>query len=827
MLTAWNNWPNLLAASSRQQEEFVTELRYIPEGWWGVAVVATVLVVCWAVISMYRREGRRGASLRLRTVLGVVRSLVLVLLVIILLEPVRVRILRKWIDSYTLVLVDQSSSMGLADMYRDSDERARAATVLGGDPSQARREELVQRTLSADDRAFLSDLAKRNRVQVYGFSNEPKLLGTIRAGWEDGGAATPEDESQVDAESVKDLPLTLKASGSTTNVERAVRRSVEALGNQRIAGVVVFSDGEINQGATAEDIARFAVDHDIPIYAVGVGDPSPARNVRIAEVLAPENAFKNDPFTITVRLATQGVAGETLRVELYERDEAKGGEGRIVATKSVRVGSDGAVDSVSFERSQAQVGRYAYTVRVPVLESETVAEDNESQTLVNVIDARTRVLLVAGEPSWDYRYLTRLLQRDATFDLSVWLQSADLAAVREGNTVIDHLPADPEELLAYDAIILMDPDPSELSDAWCQLVDTFVTQHAGGLLYTAARPRTAAFMRDPAVKSLIDLLPVTLDPEADLVLNRIGHYQTKPSPLEIPSEAFGHPIMRLGSDVAATKLGWQGIGDIYWHYPVRRAKPAATVLMRDGDPAMRNDDGGHVLAAVQYAGAGCTGFLAIDGTWRWRRFGPETFDRFWVQFVRYLVESKLLGGSKRGTLMTQSDQYSLGEAVTVTARLFDARFEPLKSDQVKAKYELGGGRREFSLLPDRDRPGWFEGRFVPDQTGVYRISVELPTAPGRAPDEIARDIRVSRPNIEIMRPQMDRANLTTLAEHSAGGRYFEIDQASQIPNLIPDLHEEIPIRSRPTSLWDNWAVLSLLIGLLCMEWAIRKWKQLL
>ena len=74
---------------------------------------------------------------------------------------------------------------------------------------------------------------------------------------------------------------------------------------------------------------------------------------------------------------------------------------------------------------------------------------------------------------------------------------------------------------------------------------------------------------------------------------------------------------------------------------------------------------------------------------------------------------------------------------------------------------------------------------------------------------------------------MDRARLRTLAEQSFGGRYFEVDEASTMPDLIPDLHEEIPIRSRPTTLWDNGMTLALLLTLLSIEWAIRKWNRLL
>jgi hypothetical protein len=49
----------------------------------------------------------------------------------------------------------------------------------------------------------------------------------------------------------------------------------------------------------------------------------------------------------------------------------------------------------------------------------------------------------------------------------------------------------------------------------------------------------------------------------------------------------------------------------------------------------------------------------------------------------------------------------------------------------------------------------------------------------------------------------------------------------EVPSLIPDLHAEIPVRSRPTTLWDNWVTLAVLVALLAVEWAVRKWNRLL
>ena len=831
----------IVAAVGRDETKFVTELRHLAEGWFAVGAVALAAAAVWVVVWMYRCEGRIGASTRVRMFLATLRCVVILLLGVILLEPVRVKILRRWIDSYTIVLLDESSSMDLADNYRDAATAASVKKVLGvSQLPSVRRVELVNRILQDDGRKFLRDLANNNRVKIYTFSDEAHHVTTVRAAREYASNATPTGEldsvnpeaqpaetsasglSGIDAVNVE-----LTALGSATNLERAFRRSLESVGGAPIAGIVVMTDGGVNRGAPVEVVARYARERGVPVHVIGLGDPSAPRNVRVAEVLAPQNVFKQDPFAITVGLTAEGLAGESLHLTLSERNVTDGGESKRVDSRRVVVGPGGAIAPVTFERRQDRVGRFVYTLSVTPVDDESVTDDNTKEVSVSVIDAKTRVLLVAGGPSWDYRYVTTLLERDDTFDLSCWLQSADVSAVRDGDTVIDHLPIMAEELFDYDVVILMDPDKSEFDESWSELADTLVSEHGGGLLFAAARPRSPAFLRERSLKKLLALLPVTFDPEADLVLNQVGHYQLTSSPIEIPEDAFSHPVIRDSGDAIAAKLAWRGIGEVYWHYPVLRAKQVATVLMRHGSPRMRNSDGGHVLAATQFVGAGRSAFLAFDSTWRWRRFGERYYDRFWVQLIRYLAEGKLLGGSKRATLIVENERPTIGEAVTVTTRLLDSRYEPLKRDRVVASYEVEGERRELELMARGDRPGWFEGRFVPDRVGSYRVRVRIPDARVDEPQYVQREVVVSRPNLEILRPHMNKDALRVLAEQSAGGRYWNVDESGELARSIPDLHEEIPIRSRPTTLWDNAATLALLVTLLCVEWAVRKWNRLL
>ncbi len=813
----------LIAQINRVVEERRFEFAALPTGWSAIFAIAGLVAVCWIIFAFYRTEGRRGASSIQRMFLAVLRCLVILTLAGILVQPVLATYLHRWIDSYCIVLVDDSSSMDLRDRYREPADAARVESVM---PSETvlplRRTDVVEQLLTRNDYALLEGLREHNRVKVFTFSDAPELIGTLSAAREQIEQAGQEDQNSETSLLTTDAALrtSFDAQGSATNIARAVRSAIESLSGAPLAGVVVFSDGGFNQGDPLEVVARFVGEQGVPLHVVGIGDPAEPRNVRITEIAAPENAFESDPFSITVHIATQGMAGDSLVVGLYDGDSTS-----PLETRTVSVSPTDEVAPIVFTQTRETLGRSVYRVEIPVREDESVSDDNTKTCTVNVIDDKMRVLLISGSPSWEYRYLSRLLVRDETFDVSCWLQSADTNAVRDGNTIIDALPATPADLFKYDAVVMLDPDPAEFGPGWAKLLADFTTEHAGGVLYAAARPYASTFLRDPAVARIVQLLPVTPDPEADLILNRVGHYQTRDWPIEIEKTAIGHPILKRPG--ASSGAGfWRDLPGVYWHYPVLREKPVATVLLRHGSPQMRNAYGQHVLMATQFAGSGRTAYLGIDSTWRWRRQGDALFNTFWVNTLRYLVEGKLLGAKQRASLFTDGDTFQIGEAVMVTARLFDARFEPLEIDSVTASFGASARTTDFKLNRLSDRPGWYEGRITPNATGHYRIALTL-HAGGAEPIHTTHEIQVVRPNIEVVNPRMNRAALQMLAERSPGGRYYDIDEIDSLTDSIADHHELTTVRSRPEQLWDRWWTLAALIGLLSLEWAVRKWVRLL
>ncbi|RIK68340.1 MAG: hypothetical protein DCC65_03895 [Planctomycetota bacterium] len=795
-------------------------------------------VAIYAIVWLYRRESRGQLSRRMRWTLAGLRVALLGLLGFIGLEPVIVNYVHRRIDAYTLVLVDESASMSLADAYRLPEDARRAEAVLGGDsPEAVNRADLEERLLTDRESGLLPRLARRNKLVVAKFSDVLRPIGAFPSATS--APAGDGNVAPVDWTAISEAGLEINPAGSATDVGMAVRGAIDGVGGAPIAGVVLLSDGGFNRGESPAVIAQMLKARGVPLYAVGVGDPSEPLNVVVTEVAGPRSAFKNDPFSVTVRLEARNLENQSLSVELLERSAGTAGTPQPVDRRTVRVNEDGTVEPVVFERKIARPGAMSYVARVAPVEHEAIAADNEKEILpaVQILDDKMRVLLVAGSPVYDYRFLARMLERDATVDVSTWLQSADMNSVRDGNTIITELPEKQEELFKYDAVILIDPDPEQLDPAWGSLLAAFVSDHGGGLLYGAGNKFAGRFFRSPNTASIVEMLPVVPEPDAEIMLNELGQYQTRAWPIEIPDAALGDSILRQADNLAENRAVWSALDGVYWHFPVRREKPVAVTLMRHSNPRMVSSFGPHVLLATQFVGSGRCVYLGLNSTWRWRKHDEKYFNRFWIQMTRYLVEGRLLGGRSRGMILTPKDQFDLGESVPVTVRALDERFDPLLVPELELVAASTSGSDDsgeprqplrVTLTPVVGREGYYQGRFIPLQAGTIHLSVTLPglpTGPGPSP-VLERDLTINRPAIEMRNTAMNRAALEQLALGS-GGRYFDVDEAPRIAELIPDSSRTLVSRERPRPLWDNAYVLVLLAVIVTLEWALRRKARLL
>ena len=804
------------------------ELQFVwthpPVSWQVVLLLAALAGLLFVIGWFYRRE-LAACPPRVRILLAVLRGLVMLAVALIFLGPALGVSVRQTVEPSVLVLLDESLSMTVRDRYREKEALAAVVSFTKRSEADIRqnppsREALMNELLQRDDGAFLRGLAAKGRVQVLSFAENTRLRTAL-------GVRTPEALSGAGDLEQGGMVPPVEARGLGTNLGRALREAIQSVAGNRVAALVLVSDGCDTVAEDPLEMASRFGRQGIPVFTVPVGDPSAVCNVRVSEMWAPESVSRKDAFAIQAQIQVRNVDAAQMVVELRQSpgEAPESDPGTVVASQALAIERSQTTYSVTFSHKPEQAGRFRYTVAVPVLPDEVVDTDNRRSARVQVLDQKLRVLLVSGGPSWDYRLVRTLLSRDATVDLSCWLQSLRGALRQDGTTPIDHVPATPAELFGYDALLLMDPNPEIFTEQWLGLLREYVGTHGGGLLWMAGTTYTAQSLSLAQGGGVLrELLPVRWQNAAAMV-DPAGQRNggAREWALRVRGAGADHPMLRLTTEPRRNIDLWENMPGVFWSYSVSGAVPGAQVLIEHTDPGLKRGEAGMPLLVEGQYGSGRVIWMGFSETWRWRRTGEEQFNRFWIQGVRELAAGRLLRGKSHGQISTERDCYSMGETVRVTGRLFDAVYRPLVAPFVKVRVASGDGAtgQDIELTPMPGRDGVYGGSFAARSLGPNEIQMATAEIPGAAAERLTCSFLVELPNVEFADPQLNRGLLQLLAATS-GGACLNLDRLADLPSRIPDCRESLVTQSKPIELWDTSRVLWLLVILLGIEWAVRK-----
>ncbi len=766
-------------------------------GWPPWATLLLVAVIVGLIVAVYLRESAT-ASLAYRLSLAAVRVLLAVLLLGMIAQYAL--LLHRTGLPYLAVLVDDSASMATVDRYDEKEaealsRRLRQAGIEGG----LTRLNLARLLLLERDEALLRAMGEDYKLRVYYLEDSTA-----------GARASAAEDRRALADGLR----ALEPDGASTRLGSAVRSILGDLRGTAPAAIVLLTDGITTEGPSLAEAAAHARRSGVPLYAVGIGDQRPARNVKLADLLVDDVVFVDDVVNFEFKLSGEGFEGRTVTVTLREEDDP-----RVLAQRDVTIEAPGGPQQVRLPYRPTEEGDRRYVLEAAPLEGEVQTEDNRVEQLVHVRKEQIGVLLVEGYPNYEFRYLRNMLDRDPTVRLHTVLQEADPEYAGQDETALRVFPVRREELFDYDVIILGDVNPSRLGAASLQNLADFVDQPSkGGALVFIAGPRQfmpSAYRGTPLER----LFPFDLNsvryPDPDRVLDE--GFSVTPTELGLAT-----PPMELGDSPAESREIWNRLPPVYWMIDTPDLKPAARVLA--AHPTRTTGAGRPMpLVTLHYVGAGKVLFHATDATWRWRwRVGDVFFARYWIQAIRYLSRSKLTESGRQVELAVDRGdraEYRLGEPVRLRVTFVDERLAPAEDDGVSVVLERRGGKTErIKLHRTAFSRGVFEALRDNLPLGAYHAWLAAPTIEGKAP---AVDFSVDPQAGESERLQMDAVELRRAADLTRGHFYPQ----AAADRLLGDLPEgrQVPVEALPPEpLWNRWPVLLLFLVLLVAEWALRK-----
>ena len=636
----------------------------------------------------------------------------------------------------------------------------------------------------------------------------------------------------------------LVARGTETRLGEALRFVIEKEQGGPIAGIVAFTDGNSNAGLKPEIAAQLAHESKIPLYMVGLGSAKEPVNVGIAELQAPPRVFPGDDFTLTGFLHAHGLEGRTVRVQLYSAadrpDIDMNREGELEDERQVRLLEDGKLASVRFEVTPSETGRRIYQLRVRPPARDQNQRDNQEQSLVRVVERKNKVLLAAGGPTREYRFVRNLLYRDDHTQVDVLLQTSRPGISQEADHILFDFPNTPQEMFQYDAMLAFDVDWNQVERHGVELLERWIAHKAGGLILVAGPVHTPSWSLSARGNARLDTIkalhPVVFygPSGASFHLSRVE--SARAWPLEFTTEGHRAEFLWLDDTSLASERVWSSFPGVYGFFAAKSTKPGAQVYARFSDPQSSASGELPVYLAGHFYGAGRVFYMASGEMWRLRSLDESYFEQFYTKLIRYVSQSRLLRDSNRGLLLVEQERCLVGETVNVRTVLSDPQHRPLVEPEVAGWLVAPDGiRQSLDLVAgdDATREGIYTGQFSASLRGSYRVELPIPDSPE---DEVlVREVQVRLPDREVHRPQRNDPVLKRLAQKSDGAYYVGMEavlppgRMSPLVGQIPPQDQITYVPGAPDKNFDR-ALMSWLLVLigstLSMEWLLRRLHKL-
>ncbi len=730
--------------------------------WWGyLLAVAGAIVLAWLA---YARVPVKLTPVT-RGTLTALRAVTLLLLMAILLRPVVTVPPAAARNSLLPVLVDVSRSMRLTD---------------DGGASRLEQAQAIVRDLQAR-------LSSEYRLEVLTFGE------TLAAA------------ADVDR---------LAATARRSDLSGALADAGERYKNQRVAGLIVLSDG----GDTAPQEAE-AGSLTAPILAVGIGGTEIARDREVVNLTVGEPLLPGASVDLSVSATSAGYGTQPVELRVSAN-------GRPVDTRRVTPSAEGAPIHAVFTVSPEPAVPTVYTVEIPAAADELAAENNVRSVLVPPQAGRRKVLILEGAPGYEHTFLKRALAMDPGLDLDAVVRKGQnddgrdtfyvqadpsrMAALSSG------YPAKRSELFAYDAVIFGNIEADFFTRDQLELTADFVAERGGGLLVLGAR----SFDRQGLAGTALEhALPVDLTERRSTVTlasatTAAGPGNIAPNAPALTVDGLMHPATRLAVTPDENRQRWAALPPLASMAAVGGARPGAQVLA----VALTAGGSPQPLIAAQRYGQGRSMVFAGEASWRWRMMRPATdtsYETIWRQLARWIT-----AGAQGPVSIAPLSPATPGITDRISVFVRDADFRPIANAEVGVEITAPNGQKRHvtaALSNPAEGRSTVASRF--DQPGVYRV--EAIAARGTAKvGTAARPVLVGGVDLEMTQPRLNEAVLQRIAADTKG-RYIRAERADDLPSLLRESRADAGT-PETRDLWHNGFSLALIIGLLAVEWVMRR-----
>lgn len=728
---------------------------FVLQSGWPVWLLGVLAAAGAAVMGYFVWQKTRAAGWPMlrSAALWLMQSTMVAVLLLMLWQPgISVATLKKQ-QNVVAVLLDDSKSMALSDK------------------GAVRRDEMLK-TL---DGGLLDELKKRFQVRFYRVSDHLER-----------------------AENYKEL----KGERTASRLADGLKQIAAETGSLPIGGIVLMTDGADTSGGIDRETVNALKGRQLPVHTVGYGREQYDRDIALVDVQAPVRALADSRLGVQVILRQRGYAGQKVKLTLKDGD-------KTLTAREITLMADGSAQTETVLFNAGAAGVRTVNVSLQPLSGEENAGNNQMTRLVQVEDRKPRVLYIEGEPRWEFKFIRRALEEDKNVQIVTMLRTTQNKIYRQGVKDPKELeagfPATPDEMFAYEGIIIGTVEASYFTATQQALLKAFVDRRGGGLLFLGGRASLAD--GGYGASELRDILPVVTG-------DRRTTFFRERANVELTPNGRDNLALRIEEDGAKNAERWKKLPFLADYQNPGTVKPGAVVQVD-----AITQQGRYPLLVTQNYGRGRTAVLATGGTWRWQMSQPledKSHEMFWQQLTRWLV------AGTPGTVQASTTQsvFTDDPKVPLRAEVRGKQYELLPDGQVEARVSgPAGSAATVMLQPDPVHPGVYLGEYAAEQPGSYLVEM-IASRNGERTGVDTLAFRREDGVAESFYTEQNKELLERLSSET-GGKYWRPDNTKALPEEISLSEAGISTREIH-DLWHLPILFLLLAGLRAGEWLLRR-----
>lgn len=538
--------------------------------------------------------------------------------------------------------------------------------------------------------------------------------------------------------------------------------------NMNVGALILASDGIYNTGANP---VYQAGKWPYPIYTVALGDTSLRKDLILAKVNFNRVVYLNNRFPLEVVVRAGGTAGSRSRVQVFH-------EGNVIQAQDFTIDKDDFTQTFQFVIDAKQSGLQKYSIRLDPVEGELSAENNRKDIFIEVLDSKSRVLLISGSPHPDLSALNQAISSNMNYLVDEMLLEDFTGKVEDYSMVILHqlpsrdYPADAllravSERKIPTLFILGQQSDLVRFNQWKTGLSLAVSTKP---VFEEAVPvqniSFSAFSLSEPTKAWFTDLPPLIAP--------LGEYQVSNSARVLLNQ-------RIGS--------------------VETSRPL--ILMNETLD-------------------GRSGVIAGEGLWKWRMFNYAKLQNHQAfnELVNKIVQYLSLKDQKKNFRVYSQGNFRENEHVVFDAEVYNESYELTIEPEVNITIRNEEGNQFPYVFNKSGNSFHLDAGIFPPGNYSFQAQASL----GGIPNTASGQFSVSAIDLEALNTVADHKLLYQISEGSGGKMFFPADLDKLAEDILAreDIRPVTYTKRKYEDLLNKGWIFLLIAGLLTLEWFLRK-----